>query len=392
MSQAPNGQQVSVRTASPHPEKQVGSHVEQEIIPSGEQNAVVSKPRFDLSATRITEDTDVPPIEPTITIKDGTFAIKGDISFISGLPKSGKSTTTRYIISTALMPTVAEEFDSLGIKAVYCGGRPVVYIDSEQPKAYTKRMREEIKRILDVETLPDNLHTYNWRHHSHQENRQAIEQLFDELPDAAYWIVDGITDFVGGANEEREGNEVIRFFMGAASRLNTTIILLIHENAGGGKMRGHIGSEAERKCGGAITIRKDRENDVHWIEPKLIRGSADFEKYAFYYDTSQHRFVLCDDAQTKNLRALQDKRVGRIVELHRLTGLVFADKEQLLKSEILETLRETISRKPDQSTDAHRKAVERLFKEMVDEHNILTPFGEAKNVFRYLRPVETTPF
>lgn len=233
MSQAPNGQQVSVRTDPPHLDKQVGGHVGPEITPPAEQNAEALKPRFDLSATRITEDTDVPPVEPTIKIKDGIFAIKGDISFISGLPKSGKSTVSRYVIATALTEHRTDETDTLDIEATYCKGDPVVYIDSEQPKAYTKRMGEEIKRILNVERLPGNLHLYNWRHHSHQENRQAIEQLFNELPNAAYWIVDGITDFVGGANEEREGNEIIRFFMGAASKLNTTIILLIHENAGG---------------------------------------------------------------------------------------------------------------------------------------------------------------
>ena len=283
-----NGRELLTPDAWATPPTEPHNHADH----AGYGPTIAPKHKFDLALTRITEDTDVPPVEPTITIKNGVFAIKGDISFISGLPKSGKSTTCRYLMATALMQHIPDGFDTLDIRANYCDGRPVVYIDTEQPLAYTKRTGDEIRKILGTEHLPDYLYLYNWRHHTAKENREAIEQLFTELPNAAYWIVDGITDFIAGANEEKESNEVIRFFMRQASNLNTTIVLLIHENAGGGKMRGHIGSEAERKCAGAITIRKDRQNGVHWIEPKLIRGSADFEPYPFMYDDEQRRFVL----------------------------------------------------------------------------------------------------
>lgn len=390
MSQAPNDQCVSLRTELTHSKERLSIPIPIGLLPVNVPNSSTPKRYFDLKATRITEESDVPPVEPTITIKEGIFAIKGDISFIAGLPKSGKSTTCRYILATALMEIIPDDVDTLGIRANYCEGRPIIYIDTEQPKAYTKRMAKEIRRIANMDRLPDNVYLYNWRHHTVQENRQAIEQLMTELPDAAYWVIDGITDFVGGANDEKEGNEIIRFFMGAASQLNTTIVLMIHENAGGGKMRGHIGSEAERKCGGAITIQKDRTNGVHWIRPKLIRGSNDFEDYAFNYDKERRRFVLCDDKQTKILRTMQDKRVSRLAEFHRLAGLIFIDVDRMPKDEILKRLRVVVQRKPEQADEAHRRAVLRMFNEMCVEYNVLTPIGEKKDVFRYLAPIETT--
>ncbi len=335
-------------------------------------------------ATRITEESHIPDVVPTITVKNGTFAIQGDISFISGAPKSGKSSLCQFILSTALMETIPDAFDTLGIQSIFCQNRPVVYIDTEQPPAYTNRMLSNVKRLIGATSDPGNLFVYNWRNFSHTQNRTAIEYLFKQMPDTFLWIIDGITDFVAGANEEREGNEAIRFFMQQASELNTTVVLLIHETPNTGKMRGHIGSEAERKCGGALSIKKDRDNGVHWIEPKLIRGSSDFEKYAFRYDDGQSRFVSVDDSETRKIKAQMSQQENRQSELHRLAVLVFDGQERLARKDVSAGLQKHIPQKPNQSPEAYRKAIARVLLEMVDNYNILTPFGEQKDTLRYL--------
>ncbi|QIP12989.1 hypothetical protein G8759_10305 [Spirosoma aureum] len=345
----------------------------------------------DLLQTRLTDASNVPPIETTITVKDGIFAIKGDISFVSGMAKSGKSTICRYIIATALMETIPDDFDSLSIRSIYCEGRPVVYIDTEQPKAFTMKAKDEIKRLLRTETLPENLHIFNWRHQTYKENREAIQLLFDHFTDSALWVVDGITDFLSTANDEEKSNELINFFMRYSTSLNTTIVLLIHEIQNTGKLRGHLGSEAERKCGGAISIRKDRETKTHWIQPKLIRGSGDFDSHAFQYDEDQKGFVSLSDAKSKELRTQLDKQESRLAELHRLAQAIYGEEIRITRTELKKGLRQHISRKPGQGDEAYDKVIQRTIKDMLDNYNIITNLGEPKDSFKYLCEVEPAP-
>lgn len=345
----------------------------------------------DILQTRLTDESDVAPVEPTITVKGGIFAIKGDISFVSGMAKSGKSTICRYIMATALMETIPDDFDSLGIHSVYCGGRPVIYIDTEQPKAFTMKAKDEIKKLLRTDKLPDNLHIFNWRHQAHKENRESIQFLFDHFTNAALWIVDGITDFLGSANDEEKGNELINFFMRYSTSLNTTIVLLIHELQNTGKLRGHLGSEAERKCGGAISVRKDRETKTHWIQPKLIRGSGDFDSYPFQYDETTKGFVSLSEAKTKELRSNLDNREARLSELHRWADTIYGDRERISRNELRHGLKLQIPRKPDHTDSGYDKVIQRTIKDMLDNYNILTVLGEPKDTFKYLREIEPKP-
>ena len=111
--------------------------------------------------TFITDETAVSEIEPIVKVKGAVFAVKGDISFISGLPKTGKSTISEIILATALMPELLESYDNLGISAAYCHNKPVIYIDTEQPKIYAKRRLNSIKKILNVAKKPENFHILN---------------------------------------------------------------------------------------------------------------------------------------------------------------------------------------------------------------------------------------
>ncbi|MCS6796248.1 MAG: hypothetical protein NZ516_09845, partial [Raineya sp.] len=47
---------------------------------------------FDVYAYEITDNTEIKPLEPIITIEKSVFCAKSEISFISGKPKVGKTT------------------------------------------------------------------------------------------------------------------------------------------------------------------------------------------------------------------------------------------------------------------------------------------------------------
>ncbi len=248
----------------------------------------------DIIGNRITSDSNIPEPKPVIKILGANFAIEGDISFISGQPKAGKTHVCAVLIATALMKVRPPDLDTLGIQCEYCEGREVIYVDTEQPKPYAKKLLDSIKNYLNVFREPENFHFYNLRKYENSKKFNVIKKMFEMYPNTFIWIIDGIADLVKNINSEEETSDIMSWFMAAADNFKSTIILVLHENPSTDKMRGHLGSEAMRKAGGAISIKKDRKKRIHWIESRVIRGSDDFENIYFQYDNEKKRMLRID--------------------------------------------------------------------------------------------------
>jgi hypothetical protein len=265
----------------------------------------------DLLADEINDKTEIGEIVPVIHIRDSVFAVKGDISIVGGLPKVGKTSVCAYLIATAFMKNIPESFDSLCIRTSYCEGKEVFYIDTEQPKAYTNRLRKMVKKLLnlsDTQPQPENLKILNLRKHDSKAKLEKVMELMKHFPETHLWIIDGVADLIRDPNDVKESFGVIEKFMMKSDELNTAVVLHIHENPGNsGKLRGNLGSEAERKCGGAIAIKKIKEKGIHSIEPKVIRGSEDFEPVYFRYSKEHHRMVSLDATEAMEAKKSVDK-------------------------------------------------------------------------------------
>ncbi len=341
-----------------------------------------------LATHRITSDSDIPDPVSVVRIGGANFAIKGDISFISGQPKAGKTTISSILIATALMKKVPSDLDTLGIECDFCDGKEVVYVDTEQPKQYAKKMLETVKNYMNVHREPKNFHFYNLRDYQNNEKFNVVKGMFEMYPQAHLWIIDGLADLVRNINNEEETSEVMGWFMAVASKLNTTIILVLHENPSSDKMRGHLGSEAMRKAGGAIAIKKDRQKGVHWIESRVIRGSADFDNIFFHYDKDLKRMVSIH---------------GTAGDIDRQVDPTVQKKEHLVKiakqatvqgSETLsyKDLTERVSAYFDYPKKISRATAQRKIKDMV-EARILgqNPDDKSYYLINHNKPLEDVP-
>lgn len=262
----------------------------------------------DLFEDRITSKSNIKPIEPIVKIADANFASRGDFSVVGGLPKAGKTSVAAFLIATALMKN-CEGRDTLSIRSEFCDGKPVFYFDTEQPPAFTDKLRKQVLNIMGVVEEPNNLFIINLRKYSYSEKQIRIFKWMESYPNAHLFIIDGIADLIRDPNDTKEAFGIIEQIYTLSSKLNTTIIGFIHENPGSaGKLRGNLGSEAERKCGGAITIKKHKEQKCHSIESRLIRGSADFEPIYFRYDPELHTPVSISDDESNAIRNSTDKK------------------------------------------------------------------------------------
>jgi hypothetical protein len=310
-----------------------GDYIEENLEENGEPFYGPGKKykKKDLLRTLITDASRIKPPEPIVKIRDSNFAVKGDFSIVGGLPKVGKTTICSFMIATAFMKAIPDDFDSLGIRTTFCEGKPVVYIDTEQPQAYTNQLRENIKKLLGLDKQPENLHIANLRKFDSKEKNEIVLAMMDLMPDCHLWIIDGIADLVSDPNDVKESFKCIERFMMKSDELNTTIILHLHENPGGGKLRGNLGSEAERKCGGAITIKKDKEKGIHYIEPKVIRGTSDFEKVYFRYSTLEKRMVSLSAEDEQILNSQSDPEEIKRNKRHRLALKITVDGKEILQ-------------------------------------------------------------
>ncbi len=261
----------------------------------------------------INDSTKVSDPISVITIGGSPFTVKGDISIVGGLPKAGKTSCSVFMLSTALMKVKPEGLDSLGIDTTFCEGEMVVYIDTEQPKSYTNKLRKQVLKIIEVESHPENFKVINLRKYDSQTKMKKVLDLMDRYPKAHLWIIDGVADLIKDPNDTKESFGVIEKFMMKSEELFTAIVLYIHENPGtSGKLRGNLGSEAERKCGGAIAIKKIKDKGIHSIEAKLIRGGPDFETIYFRYDKALGRMVSLDATETIEVKTTTDKNIIKL--------------------------------------------------------------------------------
>lgn len=250
---------------------------------------------------------------PVITIGGSPFAVKGDISIISGQPKAGKTSCSLFIIATALMKERSKEFDSLSIESTYCEGQMVFYIDTEQPVSYTNKLRKQVLKVIGADNHPANLGILNLRKYDPKTRKEKILKLMEDYPKAHLWIIDGVADLINDPNNTEESFGVIGTFMAKSGELDTAVVLYIHENPGTtGKLRGNLGSEAERKCGSTITIKKIKEKGIHSIEPKYVRGASDFESIYFRYDNHLGRMVSLDSTEVNEVKRATDKNTIKL--------------------------------------------------------------------------------
>lgn len=296
------------------------------------QPLTVSKSEFSsiesIFKDSITDKSLIPDIETVVEIGGSSFAVKGDISVVGGLPKAGKTAISVYLLGTALKH-IPPERDTLSIRSSTTK-KPVVYIDTEQSTPITNKLRKSILNLIGDESQPENLHVFNLRKHpSASDKLRIVRSLFHHasqennlLSDTHLWIIDGLADLVNNPNDTTECFGLIGEFLSIAERQQTTIIFYLHENPGSmQKLRGNLGSEIERKCFGAITVRKDREKGFHWIESRMLRGAADFQSIYFTYDSEIGRMRSLSETEKKEAEKSVDRTEIRLNQLKTLAEM-----------------------------------------------------------------------
>ncbi len=264
------------------------SHIESDLT-------AVKKPLLtDFDAFRVTKEKDIPQPEPTIKIAGASIASPGNITGISAAAKAGKTAFKNVVIAGAISKDgLIDGFESLEI-IPNAAGKAVIDFDTEQSEADQQTNLNAVLRRANIHSTPDYYRSYNVRQlklEDYQSVTSDICQLSSEAFKGVHLIViDGGADYIASVNDEAAAYNIVQYFTHLSIKYDCPVIIIVHQNPGSDKERGHFGSEIQRKCYGLLSITK--EGDVSTLQPKIMRragnGDVPFINYQYCKDKGYH--------------------------------------------------------------------------------------------------------
>lgn len=171
------------------------------------------------------------------------------------------------------------ETDTLGIQITANGRHKAVLLyDTEQSEVQLFKNVSNLLARAKQSDKPDELKAFCLTGMSRKERLHAIVQSLDKF----YYqyggiqlvVIDGIADLVKSANDEAESVAVIDELYRLAGIYNTCILCVLHFVPNGLKLRGHLGSELQRKAATILSIEKDDELTQSVVKALKVRDGS----------------------------------------------------------------------------------------------------------------------
>jgi RecA-family ATPase len=279
------------------------------------------------SAFEVVEEDEQDEIKNTLTTSSGGGILPlGDISAVTGLAKSGKSTFVSVLLSSVLGS------DRFGLSTQDTGAK-VLYIDTEQHKRNVAKVR---KRILQIAPTGANerLKMIALRELTPQQQANSIAMAVGYYQPQIV-VIDGIVDLIDDFNNIEQSRRIVKHLLQVASTYNCHIINVLHTNksqevTGVANMRGHLGAILGNKCSECWSVKKD--GNVFTSTLTQARNVDDGEKIT--YTISNGELTTAEEAIREAKEAKEDeKRAQKLSELR-----------EIFKGDISLTYTEIVSR------------------------------------------------
>ncbi|MDR2843038.1 MAG: toprim domain-containing protein [Candidatus Symbiothrix sp.] len=221
-----------------------------------------------------------PPIqsEMLISINDVPLGTQGNLLGITGGEGTGKSNYVGSLISGTIRNAVFS-IDTLGT-TIYPNkdNKAVLLYDTEQSEIQLYKNISGILKRGKLENMPACFKAYCLTSMSRKERMQAIVQSMDkfyyQFSGIQMVVIDGIADLVRCANDEAESVGVIDELYRLAGIYKTCIVCVLHFIPNGLKLRGHLGSELQRKAAAILSVEKDEPPQISVIKALKVRDGS----------------------------------------------------------------------------------------------------------------------
>lgn len=283
-----------------------------------------------------------PPIsaEMIISINNVPLGTQSNLCCITGGEGTGKSNYICALIA-GTVNTEDVEIDTLGTRVKpNRRNNAVLLYDTEQSELQLYKNTLTGLRRARQKQFPANFRAYCLTGMSRKERLQAIihsmDKFFYEFGGIHMVIIDGIADLIHSANDESESIRIVDELYRLAGIYQTCIVCVLHFIPNGLKLRGHLGSELQRKSAGILSIEKDDEPGVSVVKVLKVRDGSplDVPLIQFAWDKKEEMHVYLGE-KTK-----EEKEKRKENELTSAAKTLFNQKKYYTYQELTDKLQE----------------------------------------------------
>lgn len=296
-----------------------------------------------------------PPVaQMIVSVNDVPLGTQGNLLCITGGEGTGKSNYVAALIAGAVKPENAEGIDTLGVSIEgNPKGKAVLFYDTEQSEVQLYKNVSTLLRRCGRDTMPEWFKAYCLTGMSRKERLKSIVLSMDKFHyqygGIHLVVIDGIADLIRCANDEAESIAVVEELYRLAGIYNTCIVTVLHFIPNGLKLRGHLGSELQRKTAAILSIEKDTKPAVSVVKALKVRDGSPLDvplmQFAWDKEKAMHAYLGEKPKEEKDRRKEEElvsvarelfsrKRFIGYMELSEELQAAFDVKERTAKSYI----------------------------------------------------------
>lgn len=285
-----------------------------------------------------------PPAKAQVIISAGDVPLgtQGNLFGITGGQGTGKSNYIAAMLAGCICQP-DKEIDTLGIQiAANSKHKAVLLYDTEHSEVQLFKNVSNLLTRAKQPNKPEELKAFCLTGMSRKERLHAIVQSMDKF----YYqyggiqlvVIDGIADLVKSANDEVESVAVIDELYRLAGIYNTCILCVLHFVPNGLKLRGHLGSELQRKAATILSIEKDEEPTQSVVKALKVRDGSplDVPLMLFSWDKTAGMHLY------KGEKPREEKEERKEKELVGVARDVFGRQEHITYIDLCEQIQQIL--------------------------------------------------
>ena len=281
-----------------------------------------------------------PDISKSVVAVNGVpLGTQDNLFCITGGEGTGKSNYVGAILAGTLGEKRLPIEKTLGLEiTTNPKGLAVLHYDTEQSEAQLHKNLGKTLRRASLTAVPEFCHSLYLASLSRKDRLKLIREsmdLFHHRHGGIHLVViDGIADLIRSANDETESIAIVDELYRLAGIYNTCIICVLHFVPNGIKLRGHIGSELQRKAAGILSIEKDDNPEYSVVKALKVRDGSplDVPMMLFGWDKAEDMHVY------RGEKSKEDKEKRKTDELIGVVKEAFRSSFKLTYQELCEVL------------------------------------------------------
>lgn len=275
-----------------------------------------------------------------VSAGDVPLGTQGNILCITGGEGTGKSNYIAALVAGSIKGKESK-IDTLGINVANNNKSKVVLLyDTEQSEVQLYKNVSNLLKRAQLSDKPDIFKAFSLTGMSRKERLLAIIQSMDryhyQYGGIQLVVIDGIADLVNSANDEAESIKIIDELYRLAGIYKTCIVCVLHFIPNGLKLRGHLGSELQRKAAAILSIELDNDPTISVVKAIKVREGSPLDvplmQFSWNKDAGMHIYI--------GEKPRQEKEKRKEKELEIVAKSIFSNQAHLTYKDISEKIQE----------------------------------------------------